>query len=135
MSDDTGAPDDKSPATGESEIDDAVLERTADRFDVDAGRLADALVILHGSLIGRHSDFEGANDYTTVDDTRAYRVPASTWDDVLAEFDFDDEIADAVVYAHTEQALLAFEEGVGVDERFAEDERGVVVSVDTAEEF
>lgn len=135
MSDDSPAPDRKSPATHESEIDDAVLERAADRFDVDAGRIADALVVLHAALIGRHSEFERGHDYATVDDRRAYRVPESAWEDLQGEFEADGAVADAVEYAHTEQARLAFEDAVGVDERFAEDERGVVVSVDTAEEF
>lgn len=135
MSDDSSAPDEKSAATGESEIDDAVLERAAEGFDVDAGRLADALVVLHAALIGRHSEFERGHDYTTVDDRRAYRVPESTWEDLLAEFEFDADVTDAVEFAHTEQARLAFEDAVGVDERFDDGERGVVVAVDTAEEF
>lgn len=135
MTDDSSAPDEKSPATGEAEIDDAVLERTADRFDVDSEALANALVVLHASLIGRHSEYERGNDYTTVENRRAYRVPESTWADLRKEFDFAGDLGDAVEYAHTEQARLAFESAVGVDERFADDERGVVVSVDTAEQF
>lgn len=127
--------EDRSAATGEAEVDDDVLERAADRFDVDAGRLADALVVLHAALIGRHSEFERGHDYTTVDDRRAYRVPAAEWEDLLAAFEFDGDVAEGVVYAHTEQARLAFEDAVGVDERFGDDERGVVVAVDTAEEF
>lgn len=135
MSDDSSAPDQKSAATGEAEIDDAVLRRAADRFDVDAGRLADALVVLHAALIGRHSEFERGHDYTTVDERRAYRVSESVWEDLRGEFEADGAVADAVEYAHTEQARIAFEAAVGVDERFDDDQRGVVVSVDTAEEF
>ena len=126
--------EDHSGRTGEASVDDAVLERAADRHGVDPDAAADALVLLHADLVGRHSEFE-RHDYVTVDDTRAYRVPAAVWDDLLSGFDVEDDVAEAVEYAHTEQARLAFEDAIGVDERFADDERGVVIGVDTAEEF
>ncbi|WP_435174924.1 hypothetical protein [Halorussus sp. AFM4] len=127
--------DDAASETGEAHIDDSVLDRTADRFDVDAGTIADALVVLHADLIGRHSAFETDHEYATVDDTRAYRVPESTWDDLREEFDFEDRVGDAVEFAHTEQAKLVFAEAHDADERFEEDDRGVVAGIDTAEDF
>lgn len=128
--------DDQPVEASEAHIDDAVIERTADRFEVDAAELRSALVVLYGDLLGRHSDFESENDYVTVDETRAYRVPEAAWTDLIGASEIEeDELADAVVYAHTEQARLMFEDSVGVDERFADDERGVVVGIDTAEEF
>ena len=127
--------DDQSFETNEAAIDSAVLERTTDRSEVGAEPIADALVVLHSTLIGRHSEFEREHDYATVDDTRAYRVPETVWNDLIDEFEFEDEVAAAVEFAHTEQAQLVFADAVGVDERFEEDERGVVVGIDTAEEF
>lgn len=126
---------DQSPETGESAIDDDVLERITDRSDADEDALADALVVLHSTLIGRHAEFERDHDYVTIDGTRAYRVPAAVWDDLHEEFEFDDDVGEAVELAHTEQARLAFADAVDVDERFADDDRGVVVGIDTAEEF
>ena len=123
------------PEAGETSIDEAVIGRAADRSSVDAAELADAFVVLHASLIGRHIEFERAYDYATVDETRAYRVPDPVWDDLLGEFDVEDDVADAVGFAHTEQARLVFADAVDADERFGEDDRGVVVGVDTAEEF
>ncbi|MDG5819528.1 hypothetical protein [Natronococcus sp. A-GB7] len=127
--------DDQSLETDEAPISDDVLERTTDRSDADAEAIADALVVLHSTLIGRHAELEREHDYATVDGTRAYRVSADVWDELLADFEFDDEIATAVASAHTEQARLVFVDAVDVDERFADDDRGVVVSIDTAEEF
>lgn len=127
--------DDQSSKTGEADVDDAVLERAADRSGVDAETIADALVVLHAALIGRHAEFERDHDYVTVDDTRAYRVPETVWDELVDEFEFDDDVAAAVEFAHTEQARLLFADAVGVDERFEDNERGVVVGIDTAEEF
>lgn len=127
--------DDRTPETSEAHIGETVLDRTADRFGTDAETIADALVVLHASLIGRHSEFEREHDYATVDDTRAYRVPEPVWNDLVEEFEFEDDVAAAVEFAHTEQAKLVFADAVGVDDRFEEDERGVVVGIDTAEEF
>lgn len=127
--------DDQSSETAESAISDETLERTADRSDANVDAIADALVVLHSTLIGRHAELEREYDYVTVDGTRAYRVPEPVWDDLLAAFDFDDEVDAAVASAHTEQARLLFSDAVDADERFAADERGVVVGIDTAEEF
>ena len=127
--------DDRTSEAGETSIDEAVVDRAADRSGVDADEITDALVVLHASLIGRHSEFEREYDYVTVDETRAYRVPEAVWDDLLGEFGFEDDVADAVEFAHTEQTRLVFADAVDVDARFGESDRGVVVGVDTAEEF
>lgn len=126
---------DRSPETGESAVDDDVLERVADRSDATENAIGDALVVLHSTLIGRHAELEREYDYATIDGMRAYRVPEAVWDDLHEEFEFDDAVADAVESAHTEQARLTFADAVDVDERFADDDRGVVVGIDTAEEF
>lgn len=127
--------DDRDSETGEAPVDDAVLERAADRAGAEAEAVAEALVLLHASLIGRHSEFEREGDYVTVGGTRAYRVPDAVWDELRAEYELEEDVADAVEFAHTEQARLMFDDAVGVDERFGEGERGVVVAIDTAEEF
>ncbi|NHN59363.1 MULTISPECIES: hypothetical protein [Halorussus] len=127
--------DDATSDAGEAHVDDSVLDRAADRYGVDAETVADALVVLHADLIGRHSEFEREYDHATVDDTRAYRVPGSVWDDLREEFDFEGDLADAVEYAHTEQARLAFADAHDADVRFEEADRGIVVGIDTAEDF
>lgn len=128
MSDDT-------TETRETSIDGAVVDRAADRSGVDAEAVTDALVVLHATLVGRHSAFERDHDHATVDGTRAYRVPGSVWADLRGEFDLGGDVADAVEFAHTEQARLTFADAADADVRFGEDDRGVVVGVDTAEEF
>jgi len=50
-------------------------------------------------------------------------------------FDFDASMAAAVRVTHTEQARLLFTTAVDADDRFSPDEVGVVVGVDTAEQF
>lgn len=128
--------DDQSTSwTRETPISDAVLDRAAEKSGVEADDLADALVELNASLIGRHPELEREHDYVTVDTTRAYRVPGAVWNDLADDLDFEDALADAVALAHTEQAQLLFADAVGVDDRFAEDEYGVVVGIETAEEF
>ena len=127
--------DDRTSKAGETSIDEAVVDRAADRTGVDADEVTDALVVLHASLIGRHSEFEREGHYVTVDGTRAYRVPKAVWNDLLGEFDFEDDVGDAVEFAHTEQTRLMFADAVDADARFEEDDRGIVVGVDTAEEF
>lgn len=127
--------DDATSDAGEAHIDDSVLDRTAERYGVDAETVADALVVLHADLIGRHSAFESDHEYATVDDTRAYRVPESRWDDLRGEFDFADDVAEAIEFAHTEQAKLVFADAHGADDRFGDGDRGIVVGIDTAEDF
>lgn len=127
--------EDQVSETGETSIDEAVVDRAADRSGVDADEVTDALVVLHASLIGRHAEFEREYDYATVEGARAYRVHEAVWDDLREEFDVEGDVADAVEFAHTEQARLTFADAVDADRRFEHDDRGVVVGVDTAEEF
>ena len=123
------------PETGEAPIDDAVVRRVVADRSVEVDAVADALVELNAELLGRHAELERAGEYVTVDDVRAYRVDDGTWDGLLDGFGFDEEIAAAVVAAHTEQAGLLFADAVEGDDRFEEDEAGVAIGVDTAEQF
>ncbi|MDS0297939.1 hypothetical protein NDI76_04220 [Halogeometricum sp. S1BR25-6] len=127
--------DDSPSETREAPIDDAVVHRAADETGVDPDELADALVEFNAALLGQHSKFEREGDHVTVDDVRAYRVPRAAWDDVVADFSFDDDVEEAVHRAHAEQARLAFASTADADEGFANDEAGVVIGVDTAEQF
>jgi len=126
---------DTGTAATESGLDSPVIERAAERAGVDERALCDALVVLHADLIGRHGRFERAFDYVTVDGTRAYRVADEAWDDLLEEFEFEDAVADAAMLAHTEQAKLLFAKSVRGDDNFDADESGVVIGIDTAEQF
>lgn len=125
--------------TGEAPITGAVVERVARGVDPDPSAIADALLALDAALIGRHGELERRADHVTVDDTRAYRVGRDEWaaliDDFASDFDFDESTVAAIRLAHTEQARLLFTAAVGADDRFAPDEAGVVVGIDTAEQF
>lgn len=121
--------------TAEAGLDAAVLDRAVELTDVEPESLADALVVLHAELIGRHSNLEADADYVTVDGRRAYRVHETVWDDFLDEFGFDDATEAAVRYAHTEQAKLLFASSVGGTDVFDDAEEGVVIGIDTAEQF
>jgi len=128
-------PTSERPTTREAPIDDAVLERVADETGIEAEAIANGLVVLNAGLIGRHAELEREHDRATVDGTRAYRVPCGVWDELVADTDVEGKLADAVALAHTEQAQLMFADATGVDDRFGEGECGVVVGIDTAEEF
>lgn len=121
--------------TGEAPITGTVVERVAEGVDPDASAIADALLTLNAELLGRHGAFERTADYVTVDGTRAYRIGREEWAALIEGFDFDESMAAAVRLAHTEQARLLFTTAVGADDRFASDEAGVVVGIDTAEQF
>jgi len=123
--------------TGETPITGAVVERVAKGVDPDPSAIADALLALDAALIGRHGELERRADHVTVDDTRAYRVGRDEWAALIDDFDldFDESTAAALRLAHTEQARLLFTAAVGADDRFAPDEAGVVVGIDTAEQF
>jgi len=121
--------------TRATDVDAAIVERAADLTDRDPAAVADALEVLHAELIGRHSNLEAQRTYVTADGRRAYRVPGSVWTDFLGEFDFDAGAETAVRYAHTEQAKLLFAASVEGHDRFGPDEEGVVISIDTAEQF
>jgi hypothetical protein len=116
-------------------LDSAVIERTAEKADLDVSELVSALDILHAELIGRHSNLERDRPYVTVDGVRAYRVDAAVWDEFLDEFDLSDGLEAAVRYAHTEQAKLLFAKSVKGDDKLGRDEEGVVIGIDTAEQF
>lgn len=126
---------DTGTASMESGLDAAVIERAAGRADVGEQELCNALVILHAELIGRHGQYERRFDYVTVDGTRAYRVPDDVCDDLLEEFGFADTVEDALRLAHTEQAKLLFAKSVRGDDNFDPDECGIVIGIDTAEQF
>jgi hypothetical protein len=121
--------------TGDVPITGAVVERVARGVDPTPSAIVDALLVLDAELLGRHAAFERTADYVTVDGTRAYRVDRDEWAAVLDEFDFDPSMAAAVRLVHTEQARLLFTTAVGADDRFGPDEAGVVVGIDTAEQF
>lgn len=116
-------------------LDWAIIERAADVADVETASLVTALEIIHAELIGRHSNLEGDTDYVTVDGRRAYRVHESVWTDFLAEFDFEGATELAVRYAHTEQAKLLCAASVAGSDDFDADEEGIVIDIDTAEQF
>ncbi|AXG08869.1 hypothetical protein [Haloplanus rubicundus] len=121
--------------TGEAPITGAVVERVAQGVDPTPSAIADALLALNAELIGRHGELERRAEHVTVDGTRAYRVGRDEWAALLDDFDFDESTAAALRLAHTEQARLLFATAVGADDRFTSDEAGVVVGIDTAEQF
>lgn len=121
--------------TAEVAIDTAVTERAAERAGIDESELEGTLVVLHAELIGRHAEYERDYDYVTVDGTRAYRVEDSIWEELLDEFEFEETVGAAARFAHTEQARLMFASSVSGDDHFAEDESGIVIGIDTAEQF
>lgn len=122
--------------TGEAPIGGPVVERVAESADVDASALVDSLLALNAELLGRHSTFERtADDYVTVEGTRAYRIDDADWTALLDDFDFDEPMAAALREAHTEAARLLFAAAVGASDGFAPDEAGVVIGIDTAEQF
>jgi len=121
--------------TGEAPVTGTVVERVAEGVDPDPSAIVDALLALNAELLGRHGELERTADYVTVDGTRAYRIGREDWADLIADFDFEESTAAAVRLAHTEQSRLLFTTSVGADDRFAPDEVGVVVGIDTAEQF
>ncbi|WP_049937789.1 hypothetical protein [Haloplanus natans] len=121
--------------TGEAPITGAVVERVARGVAPDASAIADALLALNAELLGRHGSLERTADYVTVDGTRAYRIGRDEWTALLDAFEFDESMATALRLAHTEQARLLFATAVDADDRFTSDETGVVVGIDTAEQF
>lgn len=129
------SPTDFTTAANETSIDSAVMERVADRAAISGEELADALVVLHAELIGHHAEYERTGEYVTEDDVRAYRVEAAEWDQLADDVEFEDDVADAVRAAHTEQARLMFSADVDSRDDFRADEAGVVVGIDTAEQF
>ncbi len=126
---------DSETATDRFGLDGAIIERTAEKAEMDIERLVGPLDVVHAELIGWHSNLERTTEYVTVDGVRAYRVDATVWDEFLSEFDLDADTEAAVRYAHTEQAKLMFAKSVTGDDNFDSDEAGVVIGIDTAEQF
>lgn len=121
--------------TQETPIGPAVVGRVVDRTDVDPDELIGSLIELNAALLGYHSNYEREYDYVTVDSTRAYRVADEEWRTLAGEFGFEDGLASAAQFAHTEQARLLFARDVSAHDRFDPDESGVVIGIDTAEVF
>jgi hypothetical protein len=120
MSDDTG----RSSGENSAAIDAAVVERVAEREGVDAGSLAEALVVVGADLTDAHHEYEREFEYAAMDDARVYGVDGATWDAVAERNDLG-ELSGAVREAHREQADVLLE---------AVPETPLVVGVDTAEE-
>jgi len=121
--------------TGDAPITGAVVERIAEGVDPPADAVVDALLALTAELPGRHAAFGRSTDSVTVDGKRAYRIDRDEWATLVDDFGFDEAVVAAVRLAHTEQARLLFAAAVGADDRFSPDEVGVVVGLDTAEQF
>lgn len=119
----------------ESGIDAAIIEYAADQMGLDPSAIADALVVLHADLIGRHARYERTCEHVTVDGTRAYRVTGEEWDELLSAFDFAADVEAGVMLAHTEMAELLFAESVSGDDAFGPKEAGIVIGIDTAEQY
>jgi hypothetical protein len=116
-------------------LDGPLIERTAEKAGMPVEDVDGALEILHAELIGRHSNLERDREYVTVDGVRAYCVDEAVWDEFLAEFDFEEATEAAVRYLHTEQAKLLFAKSIRGDDNFEAGEEGVVIGIDTAEQF
>lgn len=114
-------------------IETSIVSRTADDFDVDEEELADALEVLAGGLKGHHSRLE-QYPYVSGEERRAYAAAPDEWEELFESHEFDDELADAVRAAHDHQAEALFVANEG-DSAELEDASGVVIGVDTAEQF
>lgn len=126
--------DESMDAIPEAPIDERIVEEVAADADVAAEELANALVVLDSELRGYHSTFE-ERKYTTVDGRRAYIVSPADWEQFATDVEFgDDDVLDAVEAAHTRQATLLFDAAVE-SARFNEDQLGVVIGIDTAEQM
>ncbi|MFQ3318323.1 MAG: hypothetical protein ACI8UR_000832 [Natronomonas sp.] len=123
------------PEMQEAPIDAAVVERVGERAELDSQRIANAIIALNAELLGRHSSFERDYNYVTIDGTRAYRVHEAEWEALTDDFDLDDGLATSVRAAHTEQARLLFARSVCSNDVFEAEEAGVVIGIETAEQF
>jgi hypothetical protein len=126
------ASDDLPEDTGDLPIPDSVLSSTADRTEVSIGELVDTLLILDADLRGRHAAYEANYAYVTVSGTRAYLTDSEAWEELVSEFDLDDELESAARRAHTEGATLLVDRSVE-NPQVTEETVGIVVGVDTAE--
>lgn len=115
-------------------IDERIVEEVAADADITAEDLANTLVILDSELRGYHSTFE-QKQYTTVDGSRAYVVSSDDWDQFVTDVEFENEnVLEAVKAAHTRQAVQMFDAAVE-SAHFGENQLGVVIGVDTAEQM
>lgn len=110
-----------------------IVSRTAEESDLEHKELADALELLDAELQGRHSEFE-TYSYVAVEDRRAYAIDTDVWGELLDPHDFRQTLESAVQQAHERQAEALFVASEG-DSGSLEDSSGVVVGIDTAEQF
>ena len=114
-------------------IETGIVSRTADDLDVDREELADALEVLAGGLKGHHSRLE-QYPYVSGEERRAYAADPDEWEELFEPHGFDGELADAVQAVHDRQAEALFVANEG-DSAELEGASGVVIGVDTAEQF
>jgi hypothetical protein len=110
-----------------------IVSRTAEESDVEREELADALELLDADLQGRHSEFEKYS-YITVENRRAYAIDPEEWGSLFEPYEFDDPLENAVREAHERQTEALFVASEG-DSESVESASGVVVGIDTAEQF
>lgn len=114
-------------------IEKSIVSRTAENSGIDEEELADALEVVAGGLKGHHSRLEHY-PYVSGEERRAYAADPDEWEELLDPHGFDDELADAVRAAHDRQAEALFVANEA-DSAELEDASGVVIGVDTAEQF
>lgn len=110
-----------------------IVSRTADDGDVEREELADALELLDADLRGRHSEFEEGS-YVTLEERRAYAIDPDEWESLFEPYDLEKSLEEAARRAHERQAEALFVASEG-DAGAMADVSGVVIGIDTAEQF
>lgn len=110
-----------------------IVSRTADDVDVEREELADALELLDADLRGRHSEFEEGS-YVTLEERRAYAIDPDEWESLFEPYDLEKSLEEAARRAHERQAEALFVASEG-DAGAMADVSGVVIGIDTAEQF
>lgn len=110
-----------------------IVSRTADDVDVEREELADALELLDADLRGRHSEFEEGS-YVTLEERRAYAIDPDEWESLFEPYDLEKSLEEAARRAHERQAEALFVASEGDADAMA-DVSGVVIGIDTAEQF
>lgn len=110
-----------------------IVSRTADDVDVEREELADALELLDADLRGRHSEFEEGS-YVTLEERRAYAIDPDEWESLFEPYDLEKSLEEAARRAHERQAEALFVASEG-DAGAMADASGVVIGIDTAEQF
>ncbi|WP_336363087.1 hypothetical protein [Halalkalicoccus salilacus] len=110
-----------------------IVSRTADDVDVEREELADALELLDADLRGRHSEFEEGS-YVTLEERRAYAIDPDKWESLFEPYDLEKSLEEAARRAHERQAEALFVASEG-DAGAMADVSGVVIGIDTAEQF